>query len=77
MPEIKEGQRVVPNVQTKDSTPTMEQLQRRTSLSKEELCSGHIKVKVLHDKGQATMSHPKLKQPFMCHTKFFEQAPQA
>jgi hypothetical protein len=54
----------------------MAQLARRTSLSEEELCAGRIKVRRTDEKGHAVMVHPRLAEPFSCHTKFFEPAPQ-
>jgi hypothetical protein len=76
MPEINEGQYVVPSPKTKSSPPVMAQLARRTSLSEEELCAGRIKVRRTDEKGHAVMVHPRLAEPFSCHTKFFEPAPQ-
>lgn len=77
MPEIKEGQRVVPSVRTKNNASMMDQLRRRTSLSEEELCSGSIRVRAMDEKGHAVLVHPNLNEPFSCHLKFLEPAPQA
>lgn len=76
MPEIKEGHCVVPTPRTLQSAPMMAQLQRRTSLTEEELRDGHLKVRKTDDKGHAVLVHPRLSEPFSCHTKFFERAPQ-
>lgn len=77
MPEIKEGQRVVPSIRTKSSPSMMNQLMRRTSLSEEDLCSGSVQVRRMDEKGHAVLVHPRLGQPFSCHQKFLEPAPQA
>lgn len=76
MPEVNEGQHVVPKQHLMGNTPMMETLKRRTGLSADELASGRIKVRRIDEEGHAVMAHPDLTEPFICHSKFFEPAPQ-